>query len=265
MSGVDLTHGHLLGGRISYSQPRTGYRTGIEPVFLAAAVPARPGERVLEGGTGAGAGLLCLAARISGVTGLGLEIEPAMAAIAARNFAENDTNNGTDNEFRRLTVRTADLRDLASLRDLSAGFDHAMANPPWHAVEGTPSPEPLRQRAKVAPAGLIAAWIVALGRCLRLRGSLTLILPPRALPEAVAVLPEAGLGSPLLFPLWPRAGEAARLMLLQAQRGGRSDCRILPGLILHEGAGYTPAATAVLRAGAALDLSAARWSNSMSL
>ena len=248
MSGVDLTHGHLLGGQLRYSQPRTGYRTGIEPVFLAAAVPARPGERVLEGGTGAGAGLLCLSARISGVSGLGLEIEAAMAAIAARNLAENG--------FTGMTIRAADLLDPASLHDLPQAFDHAMANPPWHAAEGTPSPEPLRSRAKVAPAGLIAAWIAALGRCLRPRGSLTLILPPRALPEALAAMPGAGLGAPLLFPLWPRGGEAARLVLLQAQRGGRADCRMLPGLILHEGAGYTPAATAVLRAGAALDLAA---------
>ena len=248
MSGTVLTLGHLLGGRLRYSQPRTGYRTGIEPVFLAAALPARPGERVLEGGTGAGAGLLCLAARVRGITGLGLEIEPAMAAIAARNFADNGREG--------LAVRAADLLDKAHLRDLSQSFDHAMANPPWHAADGTPSPEPLRQRAKVAEAGLIAAWISALGRCLRPSGSLTLILPPRALPEVLAALPGADLGAPLIFPLWPRAGEAARLVLLQARRGGRSDCRMLPGLVLHEGVGYTPAAAAVLREGAPLDLAA---------
>ena len=61
------TDGHLLGGRVSYAQPREGFRSGIEPVLLAAAIPARPGEHVLEGGSGAGAALLCLAARVPGL------------------------------------------------------------------------------------------------------------------------------------------------------------------------------------------------------
>ncbi|HLB98700.1 MAG TPA: SAM-dependent methyltransferase, partial [Acetobacteraceae bacterium] len=61
---MKLTEGHLLGGRVRYAQPREGFRSGIEPVMLAAAVPARTGERVLEAGSGAGAALLCLAARV---------------------------------------------------------------------------------------------------------------------------------------------------------------------------------------------------------
>src|SRR5277367_7136876 len=84
--GMELTEGHLLGGRVRYAQPRDGFRSGIEPVLLAAAVPARAGERVLEVGSGAGAALLCLAARVSGVVGLGLERDAALAALAADNF-----------------------------------------------------------------------------------------------------------------------------------------------------------------------------------
>jgi len=245
MDGADLTRGHLLNGRIDYAQPREGYRTGIEPIFLAAAVAARPGERVLEAGTGAGAGLLCLTARVAGVSGLGIEIEPRMAAIAARNFLANGR---TD-----LGVVTADIRALgADPADGGGTFDHAMANPPWHAASGTRSAVVLRARAKVAETGMIAAWTRALGRTLRHRGSLTLILPARALPEALAALPEAGCGSPRLFPLWPRAGMPARILILQAIRGGRADFRVAPGLVLHEGAAYTPAAEAVLRDGAGL-------------
>lgn len=248
MDGADLTQGHLLNGRIDYAQPKDGYRTGIEPVFLAAAVPARAGARVLEAGTGAGAGLLCLAARVAGLRGLGIEIEPRMAAIAARNFAANGQAD--------VTVLTADLCDPAAApAGFDGGFDHAMANPPWHAAGGTRSPVALRARAKVAESGMIAAWTRALGQSLRPRGSLTLILPARAVPEALAALPMAGCGSPCLFPLWPRAGAAARILILQAIRGGRAEFRAAAGLILHEGTAYTPAAEAVLRDGAPLRLS----------
>lgn len=245
MEKADVTQGHLLNGRIDYAQPKDGYRTGIEPVLLAAAVPARSGARVLEAGTGAGAGLLCLATRVPEIAGLGVEIEPRMAAIAAANFAANGLGG--------LGVLTADILEVAGdAARLGGAFDHAMANPPWHPADGTPSPAPLRARAKVAEAGLITAWVRVLGRVLRPRGSLTLVLPAHALPEALAALGPAGCGSPLLLPLWPRAGLPARLVLLQAIRDGRAAFRLAPGLVLHEGAGYSRAADAILREGAAL-------------
>ena len=83
------TAGGLLDGRVRYDQPVDGYRTGLEPVLLAAAVPARTGQRVLEAGTGAGAGLLCLAARVPGVMGVGIEADADMAALARCNLAAN--------------------------------------------------------------------------------------------------------------------------------------------------------------------------------
>src|SRR5438094_893292 len=69
----DITSDHLLGGRVSYAQPRHGLRATIDPILLAAAIPAQPGEQVLEGGAGAGAAILCLAARVSGMTGVGVD------------------------------------------------------------------------------------------------------------------------------------------------------------------------------------------------
>ncbi len=244
MPDILLTEGTLLGGAIRYAQPKTGYRTGIEPVFLAAAVPARAGERVLEAGTGAAAGLLCLAHRVPEIEGVGIEIEPEMARIAATNIDANGQ--------RGLTVLTGDVCKLAETA--SGGFDHALANPPWHDAAGSPPEGALRQRAKQAPAGLAAEWIAALGRALRPRGTLSLILPPRAVPESLAALPAAGCGSVVLFPLWPKAGREARILLIQAIKGGRAEFRLLSGLILHDAAGYTDAAEAVLRRGEALAL-----------
>ncbi|PJE33810.1 methyltransferase, partial [Pseudooceanicola lipolyticus] len=47
-SDSDLTRDSFIGGRVWLWQPRRGYRAGVDPVLLAAAVPARPGQRVLE-------------------------------------------------------------------------------------------------------------------------------------------------------------------------------------------------------------------------
>jgi tRNA1Val (adenine37-N6)-methyltransferase len=243
LDDTPLTEGTLLGGAVRYAQPEAGYRTGIEPVFLAAAVPARAGERVLEAGTGAGAALLCLAHRVAGVAGLGAEIEPGMARIAAANLAANGR--------REVAVLAG---DVCALPAAAGVFDHAMANPPWHDDAGSRPTGALKQRAKMASAGLVAAWIAAMGRVLRPRGTLTLVLPPRAVPESLGALAEAACGSAVLFPLWPKPGREPRIVLLQAIKGGRAEFRLLPGLVLHDDAGYTEAAQAVLRRGEALVL-----------
>jgi tRNA1Val (adenine37-N6)-methyltransferase len=241
------SQGFLLGGRVRYAQPKDGYRTGIEPVFLAASVPARPGERVLEAGTGSGAGLLCLEQRIGGLYGVGIEIEPTMARLAAENFAANG--------YGKLTALCADVAEFPLPRLLGAEpFDHVLSNPPWHDASGTHPADGLRERAKMAEDGLLERWISRLAPRLKPRGSITFILPSRAMPEALAALGAGGCGSPVLFPLWPRAGREAKMLLIQAIKGGRAECRMLPGLILHDGPAYTLAAHAILRDAAALDL-----------
>src|SRR3984885_6816930 len=83
------TEGHLLGGRILYCQPALGFRSGIEPVLLAASIPARAREHVLGARTGAGAVLLCLAARVPGVCATGVEKESVMAELAVANARAN--------------------------------------------------------------------------------------------------------------------------------------------------------------------------------
>lgn len=243
MNGPPTTHGTLLGGRVRHEQPRTGHRTGLEPVLLAAAIPARPGQHVLEGGTGAASALLCLAARIPGIAGLGLERDAAMAALARRNIAANG--------FAALAVETCDLTAWRPARP----FDHAFANPPWHDPAATAASDPGRDAARRATPGLFAAWARPLARALRHRGTLTLILGADHIAAGLAALAEAGCGSPAIHPFWPKPGRPARLVLLQAIRGGRGPARLLPGLALHDEAGaFTPQAQAILRDGAELPL-----------
>lgn len=243
MTGPDCTEGTLLGGRLRHAQPRHGHRTGLEPVLLAASIPARPGQRVLEGGTGSGAALLCLAARIPGLEGLGLERDPAMAALARANIAAN--------ALPGIAVEEADLTAWAP----QAQCDHAFANPPWHAPAATPSPNAMKDAARRAAPLLIEAWAKSLARALKPRGTLTLILGADHLAAGLAALSAAGCGSPVLHPFWPRPGRPARLVLLRAIRGGRGPARLLPGLVLHQPDGrFTAEAEAILRDGAALPL-----------
>lgn len=237
--------GTLLGGRVAHVQPESGHRTGIEPVLLAASVPARAGQAVLEGGSGAGAGLLCLAARIAGITGVGVERDAALVDLARANAAANG--------FAGLDFLAAPLESFAG----PPRFDHAFANPPWHDAAGTPSPDTGRESARRASGGLYAAWAARLGGAIHRRGSLTLAAPAGRLAEALAALQAAGCGSLRVMPLWPKLGRAPKLILLQGIKGGRSPDALLPGLVLHTAqGGYTAEAEAILRAGAGLDWTA---------
>lgn len=239
----ETTDGSLLNGAVRYAQPRTGFRSGIEPVLLAAAVPARSGQSVLEAGSGAGAALLCLARRVPEIAGVGVERDPALVTIAAGNAAANGWPG-----VRFLAADIADRLDIGL-------FDHACANPPYHADGGTASPDPGREAARRAGPALFAAWAVAMGRRLRHGGTLTWIASAGALPACMTAFAAAGCPPTALLPLWPREGQPAKLVLLRGVKGSRARLRLLPGLVLHDAAGgFTPSAQAILRDGQKLPL-----------
>nr|WP_294544025.1 methyltransferase [uncultured Rhodopila sp.] len=235
------THGHLLGGRLRYAQPESGFRSGIEPVLLAASIPARAGQHVLEAGTGAGAALLCLCARVPGVRTVGIEIDGALAQVAQENARANGFSSC---EIIAGAVETAAL---------AQPFDHALANPPYHAPDGTLSPVAARETAKRGSDALMHVWIARLGAALRSRGSLTLIVQAGMVPACLAAMTEAGTPCTAIFPLWPKAGRPARLVLLRGIRQARAQMRLMPGLVLHQPDGsFTREAQAVLREGTEL-------------
>jgi tRNA1(Val) A37 N6-methylase TrmN6 len=239
-----LRAGRLLDGRVYYQQPEGLYRTGIEPVILAATIPARAGDVVAEFGCGAGAGLLCLAARVSGVMGVGIEIQADLVAHARRNI---DANGFAD----RLSVIEGDLVNFETPRQL----DHVFANPPWHDEFSSRSAVPGRDLARRGRSGLLGEWVNAMARRLRNRGSLTMILPASSLRQGLSAMAESGCGATALFPLWTKPDQEARIIVLQGICGAKGPGRVLPGLVLHRPAGgFSAEAEAILRTGNPLQL-----------
>ena len=241
----DLTDDGFLGGRLRILQPRQGYRAGVDPVFLAAAVPAKAGQTVLELGTGVGTAILCLAVRVRGLSLSALELQPDYSEIARRNAL----NNGIGIE-----IETGDLTRMpAALK--SRRFDHVLMNPPYfHGAHRTPASDPGREAA-LSEATDLADWCGAGLRRLAPGGRLTVIQAAERLPDLLAALaPHAGTLE--VRPLAPRLGRPAHRVIVAAARGGRGFA-LHPPTILHGGAAhsddapdYAPAVEAVLRDGA---------------
>jgi tRNA1(Val) A37 N6-methylase TrmN6 len=130
-----------------------------------------------------------------------------------------------------------------------------MVNPPFH-MEGTvrPAPDAGRAAAHVMEAGALESWVRSLATFAAPKGRITLIHLPQALPELLPLL-DRRFGAVTLFPLFPKDGEPAVRVILQARKGSRAGLRLLQGLVLHEADGsYTEKAEAVLRHGQALEL-----------
>lgn len=244
----ELTENTLLGGRVRLIQPRRGYRVAIDPVILAAAVPARSGDIVLDAGAGTGAASLCLAARLPDCRIVGVERERTLQRLASDNCVANGF-------APRVEMLAADLGHPPP-RVVRASFDHVMTNPPHLAADAaSASAEPTRAAAHVEAGLDLAAWLAGCLGMLKPDGRLTLIHRADRLAGILGAL-DGRIGELVVFPLWPSAdGRPAKRVLIHGRKGSKAPLRLLPGLVLHEPAGgFSAAAEAVLRHGQALDL-----------
>ncbi len=236
MTDLPTTEDRWLGGRLMLRQPAQGYRIAIDAALLAASVPLAPGGRALELGTGVGAGALALAARVAGASVEGVELQSSLAELARANVERNGAAD-------RVLIREADVRDLPA-----ADFDEVFFNPPYlKPGENDASPDPRRRIATVEVEGALDDWMLAAARAARPGGGITLIHRADRLPDVLAAAARAGVGGLAAFPLWPKAGAAARRVIVRGRAGRQGPFRLAPGMVLHgPDGGYAPDAAAVL-------------------
>ena len=150
--GAPVTEDQLLGGRVRLRQPADGARVAIDPVFLAAAIAAEPGQVVLDIGCGTGAAMLCVAAREPLCRVTGLERQRDLVRIAGDNVILNGMAS-------RCSVMVGDL--LQAPPRISAGsFDHVMANPPYLPQgAGSEPANPARAEATIESGAALGDWV----------------------------------------------------------------------------------------------------------
>lgn len=243
----DVTDNAFLGGALQILQPREGYRAAIDAVCLAAAVPARPGQRVLDIGMGVGVAGLCLSKRVSSIELHGLEIQADLADLAVENARRNEIDD--------VHVICGDILEPPPELE-GEGFDHVLTNPPFHDFHKAISPpNESKSRAHMhGGAGFIASWLSQSIVFLKSHGTLTLVYPAEYLDDLLASL-SGPLGNLVVFPLWPGGGKPAKRIIISGQKGASGALRLLPGLRLHAPPRrYSLEAEAILRDGEGIDL-----------
>src|SRR4051794_17852460 len=86
---LDVTEDAFLGGALRLRQFKSGHRAGHDAMLLAAATPARPGDRVADLGAGVGAAGLAVARRVAGIDLVLVEIDADLAGLARANAEAN--------------------------------------------------------------------------------------------------------------------------------------------------------------------------------
>jgi tRNA1(Val) A37 N6-methylase TrmN6 len=230
----DITADTLLKGRVRLFQPARGARMSLDPVLLAGFV-APPYGRFLDIGCGTGPLSFLMLATDPASAGVGVELQPRLAALAARGREANDWGD-------RLEIVEGDVRALGE-RLGDASFDLVVTNPPFRTVESSP-PSANQERALAFNeiALRLREWVEVAARVVRPGGRVAAILPAERMRELITVLRKAGLRPFRHRLVQPHAGDPPSRILVEACRGGVDDGVLnFETLVVHELDGsFTP-------------------------
>jgi tRNA1(Val) A37 N6-methylase TrmN6 len=226
---AEFTEDAFLGGQLRLRQRKSGHRAGHDAVLLAAATPARPGDRVVDFGAGVGAAGLAVARRVAGIELVLVEIDEGLAALARGNAASNAIAADV------IVFDVMSSAEAFAAAGLAAdSVDVVLMNPPFNdPARHRASPDRAREIAHVATPVTLEGWIHAARRILKSGGVLTLIWRADGIAEALAALGR-GFGSLAILPVHGDPAAPAIRVLIRATKGGRAPARIHAALMLND-------------------------------
>ena len=252
MKGLEgVSRDDFLGGAIRLYQPEEGYRIATDTVFLAASINYDKNDRILDMGAGTGGILSCLLSRtmeqLEGNIFHGIEMQAELLELARLN-ARN--NNFTDS----IEYFSGDIANPPAACEPNT-YHHVISNPPYlKKNDATASPYETKAVAHMDSHIELGAWVHLCLRMIKPLGHLTLVHRADRLDDIIAAL-HGKAGDIIIFPLWSTRDKDARRVIIQARKGGKGIIALKPGLIVHTSDGtFTPEAEAILRHGAALDI-----------
>jgi tRNA1Val (adenine37-N6)-methyltransferase len=222
---VDLeqtTQDGFLGGRVNLLQPKNGFRSSMDAVLLAAAIPAQKTQKILELGCGVGAVLMCLGARISNLKLNGVEIQELYADLAEKNATINSKAN----------IYCADIQNLPQeLQEQS--FDHVISNPPFYYNNMGTHSKNIGKNISLREQLNLAEWVKISSKRLKQGGMATLLIGAERLPDILSESTKY-FGNIKIKPICSRHKSDANRIIIQMKKGSKSTFSLLPPLVVHK-------------------------------
>ena len=205
----------------------------MDAVLLSGFAAARAGERVLDLGTGTGIIPILMEAKTEGEAFVGLEIQEEVADMAARSVALNHLE-------AKISIRTGDIKEASAIFG-GASFDVVTCNPPYMAGgHGLANPEAPKAIARHEVKCTFEDVASQAARLLKPGGNFYLVHRPFRLAEIMVTLSRYKLEPKRMQLVYPFVDKEPNMVLLEANRGGRSRMSVEKPLIVYREPGiYT--------------------------
>ena len=222
-----LTTDSFFDGRIRIKQHRCGYRFSIDAILLAHHANPKPGDRVVDLGTGCGIVPLILTYRHSDLRVYGVEVQAELAAISERNILDNQMDD-------RISILHQDMNSL-KINMISGPVDLVISNPPYRkAHSGRMNPDPQRAVSRHEIKTTLSDVIRTACRILRPSGHFLTIYTADRMTDLFTRLRSASLEPKFLRSIHSTRNSEAKLILVEALKGGRPGIKIGPSLIIYQ-------------------------------
>lgn len=201
---------------------------GVDAVLLTDFVKVKPGERVLDLGTGTGVIPILLEAKTEGAHFTGLEIQEESADMARRSVAYNKL-------CEKVHIVTGDIKEAAEIFR-TASFDVITTNPPYmlnhHGLKNIGDARAiarhevlctlddiLRESARILPES---------------KGRFYMVHKPFRLVEILNKMCQYKIEPKRLQFVHPYVDKEPTMVLIEGMKGGRSRVKIEPPIIMYE-------------------------------
>ena len=203
-----------------------GFCFGIDAVLLANFCEVKPGETVVDLGTGTGVIPLILAAKSGAGSIHGIELQEAVADMADRSVRMNGLEN-------RIKILHGDLKRAGD--HFPGSFaDVVTSNPPYMAAgRGIQSGSRAKALSRHEVACTFDQVAETTSMLLRPGGRFYLVHRPHRLVDVLAALRRHRLEPKRMRFIQPRQDRKPNLVLIKSVRDGRPELRFDPSLIVY--------------------------------
>lgn len=199
---------------------------GVDAVFLSDFVNVKPGETVLDMGTGNGIIPVLLAAKTKGKKFTGLEIQPDIAEMARRSVIYNRLEE-------RIEIVTGDIKEAAEIFK-PAFFDVITTNPPYMLADhGLKNPDNAKAIARHEVLCSLDDILRESMRLLQDKGRFYMIHRPFRLTEILIKMNLYKIEPKRIQFIYPHIDREPSMVLIEGVRGAKPRVKIEPPIIIY--------------------------------